>query len=60
MYRYRMEYIKDEDTRQALVGEHDKIVKALRMKQVSEAKEAMKEHIDNQEITVSKNIKERE
>ena len=38
MYRYRLEYIKDEDKRQILIVEH--------------------EH--NQEITVSKNIKEQE
>ena len=30
------------------------------MRHVEEAKEAMREHIDNQEITVSRNIKEQE
>jgi DNA-binding GntR family transcriptional regulator len=58
MYRYRLEYIKDEDKRQILLLEHDNILKAVRMKKVEDAKEAMREHIDNQEITVSKNIKE--
>ena len=60
MYRYRLEYIKDEDKRQILLVEHDNILNALRQRHMEEAKEAMREHIDNQEITVSKNIKERE
>lgn len=60
MYRYRLEYIKDEDKRQVLMVEHEKILKAVRGRLVKEAKDAMREHIDNQEITVSKNIKERE
>lgn len=58
MYRYRLEYIKDEDKRQILLLEHDNILRAVRQRKVQEAKEAMREHIDNQEITVSKNIKE--
>lgn len=60
MYRYRLEYIKDEDKRQVLIIEHDNILKAVRLRKVEEAKEAMREHIDNQEITVSKNIKEQD
>lgn len=60
MYRYRLEYIKDEDKRKILLLEHDKILTAVRQRHVEEAKEAMREHIDNQEITVSKNIKEQE
>ena len=60
MYRYRLEYIKDADKRQILLIEHDNIVKAVRNRKVAEAKAAMREHIDNQEITVSRNIKEKE
>ena len=60
MYRYRLEYIKDEDKRQILLVEHDQIFKAIRDRRVAEAKAAAREHIDNQEITVSKNIKERQ
>lgn len=58
MYRYRLEYIKDADKRQILVLEHDQILKAIKNRHVAEAKTAIREHIDNQEITVSKNIKE--
>ncbi|MDO4268748.1 MAG: GntR family transcriptional regulator [Eubacteriales bacterium] len=60
MYRYRLEYIKDADKRQILVLEHDQILKAVRGRHVAEAKTAIREHIDNQEITVSKNIKEQQ
>lgn len=60
MYRYRLEYIKDEDKRQVLLVEHENILKAMKGHHTAEAKEAMREHIDNQEITVSRNIKERE
>ena len=60
MYRYRLEYIKDADKRQILLVEHDYILKAIRSRHVAEAKKAIREHIDNQEITVSKNIKEQQ
>ena len=58
MYRYRMEYIKDDDKRQILLVEHDHIIKALSLRHVQEAKMAIREHIDNQEITILKNLKE--
>ena len=60
MYRFRLEYIKDEDKRQILRLEHEKILKELRNRHVAEARAAVREHIDNQEITVLKNIKEQE
>ena len=60
MYRFRLEYIKDEDKRQILRLEHEKILKALHSRHVAEARAAVREHIDNQEITVLKNIKEQE
>ncbi|MCC8061232.1 MAG: GntR family transcriptional regulator [Clostridiales bacterium] len=58
MYRYRLEYIKDVAKRQILIVEHDHILDALKNRHVAEAKTAIREHIDNQEITVSQNIKE--
>ena len=60
MYRYRLEYIKDEDKRQILIVEHEHILAAIKAHNIAEAKNAAREHIDNQEITVSKNIKEQE
>lgn len=58
MYRYRLEYIKDADKRQVLIEEHDRILEELRSHSLDDAKKTMREHIDNQEIAVSKNIKE--
>ena len=49
-----------EDKRQIRLIEHEKILRALRNRHVAEAKAAVREHIDNQEITVLKNIKEQE
>jgi len=60
MYRYRLEYIKDADKRQILLLEHDKILKAIKNRRVAEAKDTMRAHIDNQALTVSRNIKGKE
>ncbi len=57
MYRYRLEYIKDNAKRQDLVSEHKAIVIALEQGNLLEAKERMRRHIENQEITVINNIK---
>ena len=59
MYRYRLEYIKDADKRPILIVEHEHILRALKSHNIAEAKSAVREHIDNQQLTVSKNIKER-
>lgn len=56
MYRYRLEYIKDEAQRGTLLTEHEKILEAIRIRDIIRAKALMKEHIDNQEMTVSKNL----
>ena len=60
MYRYRLEYIKDANKRQILLVEHEQILKALSLRHVQEPRLAVREHIDNQEITVLKNLKEQE
>ena len=60
MYRYRLEYIKDADKHPIRLIEHENIFRAGKARHVAEAKAAMREHIDNQEITVSQNIKEKE
>ena len=59
-YRYRLEYVKDADKRQVLMVEHEHILSALKVRNLAESRMAAREHIDNQEITVSKNIKEQE
>ena len=58
MYRYRLEYIKDTGKRQVLLIEHESILRALKTRNLEQAKRAMREHIDNQEITVLKNLKD--
>ena len=45
---------------QMLLVEHEHILKALRNRNIADAKNAAREHIDNQEITVSRNIKEQD
>ena len=57
MYRYRLEYVKDADKRSLLVTEHEHILNAIKARNVESAREYIREHIENQEITVAKNIK---
>lgn len=52
MYRYRLEYIKNEDKRKKVVEEHAEIIKAIENKDVNNAKEFIKDHINNQEATI--------
>lgn len=59
MYRYRLEYLKDETTHQKLVEEHEKIYEALRTGNKKLAEEALTEHIDNQAKAVANAIKEK-
>ena len=57
MYRYRLEYIKDEAKRAVLTQEHEMIIQALASRDPEAGKEAVRRHIDNQEITVTRNLK---
>lgn len=57
MYRYRMEYIRDEDKRGTLAEEHAEIIRRIKNHDIEAAKEASRKHIDNQESVVSKRIK---
>ncbi len=56
MYRYRMEYIKDKETRNNLILEHEEIIRAIEERDVKRAKEAILNHINNQEKTVLPNM----
>jgi len=58
MYRYRLEYVKAEATRNQLMDEHEMILRALESRDKSEAKRIIAEHINNQEVNVSRQIKE--
>ena len=57
MYRFRLEYIKDKNKRSILVTEHEEILQAILARDVEGAKEALRRHIDNQELTVLQNLK---
>lgn len=56
MYRYRFEYIKDENQHKALAEEHKRIYEAIRDNKPEQAVEALKNHIDNQEKTIVRQI----
>ena len=58
MYRYRLEYVKDTEYHTVLLNEHRELVKAMFEGKKDEARKIMKKHIDNQEMTVIRNIKE--
>ena len=57
MYRYRLEYIKDKTTHERLVQEHNRIIDAMQLGNVKEAKTAIKLHVENQEENILKAIK---
>lgn len=56
IYRYRLEYIKDADKRMLLVEEHKMIYEAIRNRDSSAAKKAIKKHISNQKKTIIENL----
>lgn len=58
IYRYRLEYVKDTEYHAILLKEHKELVKSMFSGQKTEARQIMRRHIDNQEMTVIRNIKE--
>ena len=56
IYRYRVEYMKDEETRAQLSAEHGEIVKAIRMRDAEKAKEASFRHLENQRRAIIRTI----
>jgi DNA-binding GntR family transcriptional regulator len=57
MYRYRFEYIKDEERHDNLVEEHRMIYERILCRDKEKAAEASKLHIDNQEQSVIRQIR---
>ncbi len=57
MYRYRVEYIKDNSGWNTLIKEHRMITDAIVKRDTSLATEAMHVHIKNQEITILRLLK---
>lgn len=56
MYRYRFEYIKDQNKHADLVKEHKNIYEAIVNKDKEKAASSAKEHIDNQEKAIIRTI----
>lgn len=59
MYRYRYEYIKDIDAHEKIKEEHHKIYNYIKNHQTDEAGVTMREHIDNQEVSILKLLDKR-
>ena len=57
MYRYRFEYIKDEDRHDNLVREHRMIYESIVKRDKESAAKAAKLHIDNQEKSIIRQIR---
>ncbi len=56
MYRYRFEYIKDESGHERLINEHKNLMEAIISGNVDAARNAAREHIDNQETSILKQL----
>lgn len=57
MYRYRLEYLKDEHTHPLLIREHEEILSCLENRDVPRAKAVISEHINQQYEDVIQNLK---
>lgn len=57
MYRYRIEYLKDPNYYDSLVGEHREILNAIETGDKERARICMRDHIDNQQLAVISKIK---
>ena len=60
MYRYRMEYLKDERTHKTLIEEHEAILRALKKHDKVKAGAAIRVHIDNQKRSILESLTEKE
>lgn len=58
IYRYRIEYLKDEATREKLAEEHAEIYEAICARDASKAKVLMFSHIENQRKAIMRSINE--
>ena len=56
MYRYRVEYLKDEEVRSSLVEEHNLLWRALRDRNEEEAARLTRKHIQRQQAYILENI----
>ncbi|MBQ1310829.1 MAG: GntR family transcriptional regulator [Blautia sp.] len=57
MYRYRLEYLKDEEAREQLLAEHQELVSAIRERDERKAKEITFSHLENQRQAILRTIR---
>ena len=60
MYRYRMEYLKDENYRKNLIDEHEKMIRYFRTKDLEDGLVLVEKHIVNQETAVLNKLRQEE
>ena len=60
IYRYRLEYLKDELSRDKLLEEHRHLTDAIRRRDAAEAQRISFEHLENQRKAIIRSIRERE
>ena len=60
IYRYRLEYIKNDQARNELIEEHERIIGFISKKDKEGAKKAMRQHIVNQENDIAGAIQRHE
>ena len=56
IYRYRVEYLKEGETRDLLVKEHEELTKAIKERDVERAKQLSFQHIENQRMAILRSI----
>jgi len=56
MYRYRLEYVKDDEHYDRLIEEHNIIFDAISRRDSKVGAEAIISHIDNQEKSIMRSI----
>lgn len=57
IYRYRFEYIKQQsDGGKTLIDEHRQIIKCIETRNIEESIKAIEIHIDNQEMSIAKQL----
>ena len=54
LYRYRLEYIKNESSHKTLIKEHNKLIEYIENGDKEKACELIREHITNQEKDIEK------
>ena len=57
MYRYRVEYLKQQEVYARLLKDHDYIIECIKNRDKNAAKKAVATHVDNQVKTVSDTIR---